>query len=195
MCILYEQLRPAPAGHPRPHRIWLHTVCDLIYCGNGHRLGAAAEGPQPATPHTQNSQEEEFDVLPWLEPGDSNPTTDYLCGRRAELRFTVRRPASAEVSPCCHRPSGGDVACSVLVGVARPRGAGLALENRLALTVFGREVPARGASLRGVRGRDLLDPTTSLVLQSRGEQTPSTPVNAPVEAALLGDPHTGPLDG
>ena len=111
------------------------------------------------------------------------------------MRFTVRRPASAEVSPCCHRPSGGDVACSVHVGVARPRGAGFALENRLALTVFGRDVPARGASLRGVRGRDLLDPTTSLVLQSRGEQTPSTPVNAPVEAALLGDPHTGPLDG
>ena len=111
------------------------------------------------------------------------------------MRFTVRRPASAEVSPCCHRPSGGDVACSVHVGVARPRGAGFALENRLALTVFGRDVPARGASLRGVRGRDLLDPTTSLVLQTRGEQTPSASADAPVEAALLGDPQTGPLDG
>src|SRR4029077_15055139 len=87
-----------PVGHPRPHRIWLHTVCDLVYCGIVHPLGAPAEGP-PATPHTQNSQEEEFDVLPWLKPGGSNPTTDYLCGRRAELRFTVRRPASAEVSP------------------------------------------------------------------------------------------------
>src|SRR5215208_6599644 len=43
----------------------------------------------------------------------------YLCGRRAELRFTVHRPASAEVSPCCHRPSGGYVASSVHVGVAR----------------------------------------------------------------------------
>src|SRR4051812_12483904 len=51
-------------------------------------------------------------------PGDSNPT-HHLCGRRAELRFTVHRPASAEVSPCCHRPSGGDVTCSVPVGVAR----------------------------------------------------------------------------
>jgi hypothetical protein len=34
------------------------------------------------------------------------------------LRFTVRRPASAEVSPCCHRPSGGDVAWRVHVDVA-----------------------------------------------------------------------------
>ena len=97
----------------------------------------------------------------------------YLCGRRAELRFTVRRPASAEVSPCCHRPSGGDVACSVHVGVARPCVAGFALENRLALAVSGCDVPARRASLRRVCSRDLLDPTVSLVLQTRGEQTPS----------------------
>jgi hypothetical protein len=111
------------------------------------------------------------------------------------LRFTVRRPASAEVSPCCHRPSGGDVACSVHVGVARPRVAGFALENRLALTVFGRDVPAYAASLRRVRGRDLLDPTTSLVLQTRGEQTPSASADAPVQAALLRHPLTRPLDG
>ena len=103
------------------------------------------------------------------------------------MRFTVRRPASAEVSPCCHRPSGGDVACSVHVGVARPGGAGFALENRLALAVFGCDVPARGASLRRVRGRDLLDPTRSLVLQTRGEQTPSASADAPVETALLCD--------
>src|SRR5258705_427047 len=46
-----------PVGHPRPHRIWLHTVCDLIYCGNGHRLGAAAGGAQtfcPATARKRN---------------------------------------------------------------------------------------------------------------------------------------------
>ncbi len=36
------------------------------------------------------------------------------------MRFTVRRPPNGEVSPCCHRPSGGDVACSVDVGVAPP---------------------------------------------------------------------------
>ena len=69
------------------------------------------------------------------------------------MRFTVRRPASAEVSPCCHRPSGGDVACSVHVGVARPSVAGFALENRLALTVLGSDVPAHRASLRRERGR------------------------------------------
>jgi len=34
-------------------------------------------------------------------------------------------------------------------------------------------MPARGASLRRVGGRDLFDPTISLVLPPRGEQTPS----------------------
>jgi hypothetical protein len=109
------------------------------------------------------------------------------------LRFTVRRPASAEVSPCCHRPSGGDVACSVHVGVAWPSVAGFALENRLALAVFGGDVPARGASLRRVRSRDLLDPTVSLLLQTRGEKTPTATVDSPVQSAFLSNPRTGSL--
>ncbi len=107
------------------------------------------------------------------------------------MRFTVRRQASAEVSPCCHRPSGGDVACSVHVGVARPGVAGLALENRLALTISGGDVPAHRASLRRVGGRDLLDPTGSLVLQTCGEQAPAASSDATVEAALM----CGPLAG
>lgn len=111
------------------------------------------------------------------------------------MRFTVLRPASAEASPCCHRPSGGDVACSVHIGITRAGGAGLALEHRLALAVSGSHVPARGTSLRRVRGRDLLDPTTSLMLQTRGEQTPSASANATVEAALLRHPPTRLLDG
>src|SRR5262245_6041587 len=135
-----------------------------------------------------------FEVLPWLKPGDSNPT-QYLCGRRAELRFTVCRPASAEVSPCCHRPSGGDVACSVHVGVARSRGAGYAVKNRLALAVLARHMPTRGASLRRVCGRDLLDPTASLVLQTRGEQTPTASADAAIHTAFLCDPLAAPLDG
>jgi hypothetical protein len=106
------------------------------------------------------------------------------------LRFTVRRPASAEVSPCCHRPSGGDVACSVHVGVAWTRVAGLALENRLALTVSGHGVPAYGASLRRVRGRDLLDPTRGFVLQPRSEQAPTAAADTPVQTAFLGNTHT-----
>jgi hypothetical protein len=135
-----------------------------------------------------------LDVLLWLKPKDFNPIHD-LCGRRAELRFTVRRPASAEVSPCCHRPSGGDVACSVHVGVARPGGAGFALENRLALAVSGSDVPARRASLRRVRGRDLLDPTESFVPQTCSQKPPTTAVDSPVGTALLSNPHTRLLHG
>jgi hypothetical protein len=109
------------------------------------------------------------------------------------LRFTVRRPASAEVSPCCHRPSGGDVACSVHVGVAGPRAARLALENRLALAVFGRDMPTCRAFLRRVRGRDLLDPTGSLVLQSCSEESPTTSADAAVQAAFVCDALARPL--
>jgi hypothetical protein len=109
------------------------------------------------------------------------------------LRFTVRRPPSGEVSPCCHRPSGGDVACSVHIGVALSSSAGLALEERLALAVLGCDVPACGATLRRVRGRDLLDPTTSLVLQTRSQKPPAAAADSPVHSALLRNTHTGLL--
>lgn len=53
------------------------------------------------------------------------------------MRFTVHRPASAEVSPRCHRSSGGDVAaCGVRPSVAGSHIAGSALENRLALAAL-----------------------------------------------------------
>ena len=104
------------------------------------------------------------------------------------MRFTIRRPASAEVSPCCHRPSGGDVACGVDVGIATSSRAGFALEHRLALAVSGSDMPARRASLRRVRGRDLFDPTASLVLQTRSEHTPSASADTTIEGTLLGNP-------
>ena len=103
------------------------------------------------------------------------------------MRFTVHRPASAEVSPCCHRPSGGDVACGVHVGVARPRAAGDALENRLALTVFRRDMPAVGASLRRVRRWDEFEPPHGLVLQPGHQQSPPLAADLTVEAPFLRD--------
>jgi hypothetical protein len=103
------------------------------------------------------------------------------------LRFTVRRPASAEVSPCCHRPSGGDVACGVHVGIARPRAAGDALENRLALTVFRRDMPALGASLRRVRCWNQFESPQGFVLEPGHQQPPPLAVDLTVEAAFLRD--------
>ncbi len=114
-----------------------------------------------------------------------------LCSRRTELRFTVHRPASAEVSPCCHRPSGGDVACGVHVGVARPRTAGDALENRLALTVFRRDVPAVGASLRRIRCWDEFESPWGLVLQPGNQQSPTLAADLAVEAPFLRDQGAG----
>ena len=103
------------------------------------------------------------------------------------MRFTVRRPASAEVSPCCHRPSGGDVACGVDVGIAWSRPAGDALENRLALAVFRRDVPAVRASLRRIRCRDEFEPPAGLVLQAGHQQSPTLTADLAVEAAFLRD--------
>ncbi|MDT5246880.1 MAG: hypothetical protein QOD36_4256, partial [Mycobacterium sp.] len=104
------------------------------------------------------------------------------------MRFTVRRPPIGEVSPCCHRPSGGDVARSVDVGVAPSGSAGFTLENRLALAVSGCDVPASRASLRRVRSRDLLDPAQSLVLQTCDELAPATSADPAVEPTLLNNP-------
>lgn len=103
------------------------------------------------------------------------------------MRFTVHRPASAEVSPCCHRPSGGDVACCVQVGIARPRLAGDALENRLALTVFRRDMPAAGASLRRIRCWNEFKPAQGLVLQPGHQQSPPLAADLAVEAPFLRD--------
>ena len=103
------------------------------------------------------------------------------------MRFTVRRPASAEVSPCCHRPSGGDVACSVDVGIARPRAAGDAPENRLALAVFGRDMPAVRASLRRIRCWDEFKPPQGLVLQPGHQQSPPLTADLTVETPFLRD--------
>ena len=111
------------------------------------------------------------------------------------MRFTVRRPPAGEVSPCGHRPSGGDVACSVDVGVAPTGSAGFALEDRLALAVSGCDVPARGATLRRVRGRDLLDPAQSLVLQTCDQLAPATSADRAVEPTFLSDSHARLLDG
>jgi hypothetical protein len=111
------------------------------------------------------------------------------------LRFTVRRPPTGEVSPCGYRPSGGDVACGVDVGVAPSGVAGLALEDRLALAVSGRDVPTCGASLRRERGRDLLDPARSFVLHTCDELAPAASADRAVEPTFLGDAHPRLLDG
>ena len=107
------------------------------------------------------------------------------------MRFTVRRPASAEVSPCCHRPSGGDVACGVHVGIARTCAAGDALENRLALAVFGRDVPAVRASLRRIRCWNEFKPPRSFVLQPGDEQSPPLAADLAVETPFLRDISAG----
>src|SRR5246127_5253820 len=115
------------------------------------------------------------------------PTPSRLGSRRTELRFTVRRPASAEVSPCCHRPSGGDVACGVHISVARPRTTGDALEHRLALAVFRRDVPAVGASLRRIRRWNEFEAPVGLVLQPGNQQPPPLAADLSVEAPFLCD--------
>lgn len=103
------------------------------------------------------------------------------------MRFTVRRPASAEVSPCCHRPSGGNVACGVHISIARAHTTGAALENRLALAVFPRDMPTGRASLGCVRRWNEFEPVQGLVLQPANQQTPALAPDFTVEATFLRD--------
>jgi len=107
------------------------------------------------------------------------------------LRFTVHRPPNGEVSLCWYRPSGGDVAGSVHVGVARPHFAGDACEDRLALAVFGCDMPAGRASLRRVRSCYPFDSARSLVVKPDNQPTPPLMSDCSVESAFLGDPKAG----
>jgi hypothetical protein len=110
------------------------------------------------------------------------------------LRFTVRRPPYGEVSLCWHRPSGGDVVGRVNVGVARPCIAGDAREDRLALAVFGCDVPTGGAPLRRVSGQDSFDSVRSLILKPRHQPTPALTTDRAVETPLLRNPNTGSIN-
>jgi len=127
---------------------------------------------------------------PDLKCGDFTRST-CLDGRRAELRFTVHRPPDSKVSLRWHRPSGGDVAGRVHVCVARPGFAGDAREDRLALAVFGCDMPARGASLRRVRSRDPFEPARSLVVKPGNQPAPCLMSDCTVEPPFLGDPNAG----
>jgi len=103
------------------------------------------------------------------------------------LRFTVHRPASAKVSPRCHRPSGGDVACGVHVSIARPRTAGDTLEDRLALAVFRRDMPTLRTSLRRIRCWNNFKAPRGLVFQTGHRQSPPVAADLAIEAAFLRD--------
>ena len=106
------------------------------------------------------------------------------------MRFTVHRPPYGEVSLCWHRPSGGNIAGCIHVGVARARFAGDAREDRLALAVFGRDVPARGASLRRVRSWDAFGSARGLMVETGNQPAPPLTTNRPIEVPFLRDPNT-----
>ncbi len=115
------------------------------------------------------------------------------------MRFTVRRPANAEVSPCCHLAAGraakGRVACGVHVGIARPRTTSDTLENRLALTVFRRDMPTVRAPLRRERCRDEFDSPRSLVRQPGDQHPPPLAADLTVKTPLLRHVDTRTLPG
>src|SRR5579864_5635437 len=98
------------------------------------------------------------------------------------LGFAVRRPGNPVASPRSHGVPRRDVHGCVYVSVAG-KAAGSAPEPRLALARFPVHVPARAATLRGVMRLDLLDPLSRLVLESAGQQAPSSGQDLPVQAS------------
>ncbi len=107
------------------------------------------------------------------------------------MRFTVHRPPTGEVSLCWHRPSGGDVAGRVHVGVAPPGFAGDAREDRLALAVFGRDMPTGTASLRREGGRDPFKSARGFMVEPGNQPTPAPTPDCAIQATFLGNPNTG----
>jgi hypothetical protein len=105
------------------------------------------------------------------------------------LRFTVHRPPNGEVSLCWYRPSGGNVSRCVHVGVARAGLAGHTRKDRLALAVFGCDVPTSSASLRRVHRRDPFESSRDLVVEAGNQPTPPLTTDFTVEAPLLCHPH------
>ena len=134
------------------------------------------------------------DVLPGLNSGDSNPNPIDLCGRSRELRFTVRRPPSGEVSRAVTaRPAA--MLRAAFTSVLHRRPCRLGTRRRLALAVSGCDVPARGTTLRRIRGRDQLDPGESLVLQTSDQHTPTTTADSAVQPTFLSDSHARLIGG
>ena len=68
-------------------------------------------------------------------------------------------------------------------------------KTALALAVSGRDVPTRGAPLRRVRSRDLLDPADRLVLQTPQNLAPTTSADRAVQPTFLSDSNTRLLGG
>lgn len=108
------------------------------------------------------------------------------------MRFTVRRPPNGEVSPCCHRPPGGDVACRVHIGIAAEPAAH-APKHRLALAAFRCDMATVRTLLRCVPGFDLLHPTDSFFSQTSNQHPPPVGEDTAVQPCLLPDLGTGPI--
>lgn len=111
------------------------------------------------------------------------------------MRFTVHRPPSGEVSLCWDRLPGGDVACGVHIGIARPRVAGDAGEDRLALAAFRCDVPTNTASLRCERSRNALHAPRSFVVEPCNQTAPPLATNRAVKTALLSHSNARSVDG
>lgn len=98
-------------------------------------------------------------------------------------RFTVRWRACWHASPRRHDPSGRDVDCRIGIGVHGPS-ATVAFENRLALAILGRAVPALGAGLGRECSRNSFDPTARFFLQPADKSSPATSQDSSIELRL-----------
>ena len=100
------------------------------------------------------------------------------------MRFAVHWPQQPGASPRSHGMPCRDVPGRIHISIAREP-AGSAREDRLALAVLCRHVPARATALRRVCGANLLYSSWSLVLQSTHQHSPAASEHAPVQSGLL----------
>ena len=109
------------------------------------------------------------------------------------LRFTLHSDRRPHRSTRCHRPSGGDVACGVHVGVVGVA-AGPAAEGGLALARLRVGGPARRTCLGCVCRGNLLDPAGALCSRRVTKLAPPVGEDGTVQAGLLSHVPARPLE-
>src|SRR5215467_3932944 len=170
--ILYARADPEPSG-----------LC-----------GYTNPGPSPGIRHRLRHRRANVTFLASSPSLGAGIPARCLCREESRLGFAVHRPAQGQASPRCHRMPCGDVGgrVHIRVGGVTAGGAG---EDRLALAVLTRHMPARRAALASVRRVNLLNSARSFLLKAANKNAPAGGEDLPIQPGLGAHAPAGLVDG